>query len=219
MATIIRDDIPASDFALAETLTALPAVECECEKIVTSGEEAVMPLVWLRGGEAAVVRQTLQDDPTVAEVELLSAFENEQLYRMTWVGPVQLVLQILTTAEATIMAAYGTGEQWTLRMLYPSQEALTTTIEFGKEHGIPFDITTIRHLEGEPAGRYGLSEGQYTALTTAATAGYYDIPREKDLQAVAEELGVSHQALSEQIRRGMLALIEDTLLFGLQSVE
>jgi predicted DNA binding protein len=84
---------------------------------------------------------------------------------------------------------------------------------------VAFEVERIRELEGKPAGRYGLSEGQYNALTTAATYGYYDIPRDADLQAVAEELDVSHQALSERLRRGMLALIEDTLLLGPQSDE
>ena len=40
-----------------------------------------------------------------------------------------------------------------------------------------------------------------------------EVPRETSLQACAQEMGLSHQALSERLRRGTEALVEDTLLF------
>jgi predicted DNA binding protein len=116
---------------------------------------------------------------------------------------------MLTTAQATITDAYGAGGTWYLRVLYPTRESLSSTVEYYETNGVAFEVERIRELDGEPAGRYGLSEGQYNALTAAATQGYYDIPRDADLQAV-----VPHQALSERLRRGMLALIGDTLLLG-----
>lgn len=217
MATIVRGYIPSSEFAINETLTSLSDAEFECERIITSGDEAVMPLLWIRGVEEDRIEQAFQDDPTVENVELLSSFEEEYLYRMEWIGQVQLVLQMLTNSEATIMDAYGTGERWYLRILYPSREDLTKTVEFGEDHGLTFEIETIREMEGKPAGRYGLTEAQYEAMACAVENGYYQVPRENNLEDIAIDLDISHQALSERMRRATQALIEDTILIGPQS--
>ncbi|MFC7157751.1 helix-turn-helix domain-containing protein [Halomarina halobia] len=82
-----------------------------------------------------------------------------------------------------------------------------------------FDIDAIRELDGEPVGRYGLTEEQYEALTEAAKQGYFEVPRDIQLGKLADELSISHQALSERIRRAMLALVGDTLLIGPESDE
>lgn len=212
MAIIVQGTIPAAEFVLAETLTALPTAVFKCERLVISGDKAVMPLLWVNDGEAEEVSQALAADPTVETVELLSTVDGEHLYRMEWIGQIDLILQMLTSSKATIMDASGTGEQWFFRILYPSRDALSQTTEFGEEHGLTFDITTIRELDGEPAGRYGLTEAQYEALAQAVESGYYNIPRENNLEDVAAALDISHQALSERIRRATLALIEDTIL-------
>ena len=47
--------------------------------------------------------------------------------------------------------------------------------------------------------------------------GYFDVPRQVDAQALAEELGISHQAFSEQIRRATGTMIQHGLLIGQES--
>jgi len=42
--------------------------------------------------------------------------------------------------------------------------------------------------------------------------GLYTVPREVELVDIAADLGISHQALSERLRRGIDALIQDTLM-------
>jgi predicted DNA binding protein len=69
-------------------------------------------------------------------------------------------------------------------------------------------------MEGKPSGRYGLTDQQYDALTAACEAGYFAVPRETDLDELSDDLGISHQALSERIRRGTEALVTETLLVG-----
>lgn len=215
--TIVRGYVPADEFALEETLTTLEGVEFECERIITSGDEAVMPLLWVRGADENAVEQAFEDDSTVENVDLLSSFGDEQLYRMDWIKRIQLVLQILTNSEATIMDAYGTDGQWYLRILYPTRDALSQTTEFGEEHGLTFTIETIRQMEGSPEGRYGLTSAQHEALAQAVEHGYYEVPRENNLEDIAADLDISHQALSERMRRATQALIEDTILVGPQS--
>ncbi len=219
MATIVKGSLPAEEFALCESLSALSDVEFEVEQIVESGADAVMPLLWVRGADTEEITEALETDPSVRNPSLLVDVDGEQLYRMEWVGQVQLVLQMLTNSQATVTDAYGVGDTWYLRVLYPDRDSLSATIDYCTENGLAFDVESIRELEGEPAGRYGLSEGQYEALTEAAERGFYEIPRGITLKELAEELDTSHQALSERLRRGTQSLVEDTLLIGPRSEE
>ena len=213
-ACIVRGEIPAEEFALYEALRSLPGVEFEVERIVQSGDEAAMPLMWIRNATVEAVEEAFEGDPSVEELELLSAFDDEQLYRMQWVSEVEVVLQMLTNSQATITDAYGTDGRWYLRVLYPDRESLSETVQFADDNGLTFDVKAIRRLEGEPAGRYGLTEAQFEALETALEAGYYQVPRATDQSELAEQLDISHQALSERLRRATGALIEDALLVG-----
>ncbi|WP_267640925.1 helix-turn-helix domain-containing protein [Haloarchaeobius amylolyticus] len=214
MATIVIGSVPADEFALNHTLDEFPEMRFESEQIIKSGDEAVMPLLWARNTSGQDLQCVLESDPTVGDVTSLAAFDDEVLYRMEWTGHIRLLLQMLTNSEGTILDAYGRDDEWRLRVLFPTRDRFSSTHDFCEEHGLTFEIDSIREMEGQPSGRYGLTDGQYEALVTATRQGYYDIPQEKTLEELADELGVSHQALSEQLRRGNRSLIEDTLLVG-----
>jgi predicted DNA binding protein len=213
-ACIVRGEIPAEEFALSEALSSLSGVEFEVERIVQSGDEAAMPLIWIRNAEQEAVENAIEADPSVRDLTLLSAFDDELLYRMNWVSEVDLVLQMLTNSEATITDAYGTDGRWYLRILYPDRDSLAKTTQFAGDEDLTFTVTAIREMQGEPSGRFGLTNAQFEALTTALENGYYTVPRETDQSDLAGELDISHQALSERLRRATGALVEDALLVG-----
>lgn len=218
-ACIVRGAIPAEEFALYDALSSISGVEFEVERIVESGDDAAMPLIWVRGADRDTVEDALEADPSIRDLSLLSAFDDEQLYRMQWVSEVELVLQMLTNSQATIMDAYGSDDHWKVRVLYPNRESLQQTTDYCEAEGLTFTIDAIRELKGEPAGRYGLTNDQFEALEAALETGYYEVPRAVDQSELAEQLGISHQALSERLRRATEALVEDALLVGAASNE
>ncbi|EFW93068.1 DNA binding domain-containing protein [Haladaptatus paucihalophilus DX253] len=55
------------------------------------------------------------------------------------------------------------------------------------------------------------TEQQHETLRSAMDRGYYEIPRRMTTTDLAEELGVSHQAVSERLRRGHRCLVEHGL--------
>ncbi|RJT07579.1 helix-turn-helix domain-containing protein [Halococcus sp. IIIV-5B] len=219
MACIVRGTIPADEFALYKTSMAISDVEFEVERLVESGDGMVMPLLWIRGPDPRTVEKAFAEDPSVRDVSLLAEFDTESLYRMEWTQDVQVVVQMLTTAEATVTDAYGRDGIWMLRVLYPTRESVTGTVDFCREEGLTFDIEMVREFEGKPAGRYGLTDDQFEALRVAHEQGYFDIPRKATAKELAEEIGISHQALSERLRRGHDVLIEDTIIVGSNSSE
>jgi len=215
MATIVQGTLPADEFALHHTLSTVPGLEVECERLVQSGERSVMPLVWMRGADRSTISEALDDDPTVESVSCLTASDDtEHCWRIEWVGRVRHLLEMVTNGKATVLDIRSRGDRWTLRVMYPSREHFSQTHEFATEHGIAFDVTSIRETESKPDGRFGLTEGQRDVLVRAAQQGYFDVPKEVALEGLADDCEVSHQALSERLRRGMGTLIEDTLLVG-----
>lgn len=47
-----------------------------------------------------------------------------------------------------------------------------------------------------------LTDKQREMMQTASDMGYFEVPREVGLAAVADEIGISSQAASERLRRG-----------------
>jgi hypothetical protein len=215
MATIVRAAIPASEFALSRTIDAVPELEFEIERVVDTGEESVMPLLWVRGADQKRVTDAFEDDPSVETIELLATFDDEWLYRMEWIDHVELLLRMITTHDATILDAYGRRDRWKLRVMYPDRDELSAINDFCNSHGLSFSVESVREMEGEPAGRYGLTTEQFEALTAAAERGLFEVPRGVTIEQLAEAFDISHQAMSERIRRATGALVEDTLLIGM----
>lgn len=214
MATIVRGRIPAEEFALAETLASLSDGQFEVERIVESARDTVMPLLWVYGVDNDTISSLFADDPSVEDVSLLSAFEDEQLYRMEWVSEIELVFHILTEAGATITDAFSNSEGWSLRVLFPTRDGVNQTKKYCEANDLTFDILSVHEMQGEPAGRYGLTEVQHRALTRAAEAGYYHVPRDVTMEELVSDLDVSHQAFSERLRRAVDTLVANTVLMG-----
>jgi len=214
MATLVTASVPGGEFALAETLEAVPGVAFECERIVGARDATVTPLVWARGADPDDVDAALTDDASVETFDRVSTFAEEALYRVSWADRVESVLETMTTPEATVMDAVGDGRTWTVQVLFPDRESLSRTVESCAQCDLTFDVRRVRDLDGEPSARHGLTEQQRVALATACRRGYFEVPRRVDLDELAEDLGISHQSLSERLRRGHQALVEDTLLAG-----
>lgn len=214
MPTIVVAEIPHSEFALQHTFDELPDLEVESERVVANGEDIVVPLVWLGGADEDELEHALEGDPSVHDFSQLTWYEDEGLYQLTWAQHVHLIVRIVTNERSTIMELYGTQSGWRVRVLFPDRDELSNVNGFCDERDLTFDIKRIRDLESAPSGRYGLTDEQYESLRKAWEAGYFDVPREIDLRELADELGISHQAFSERLRRGHSNLIEETIGIG-----
>ena len=216
MSTIAELTVPAEEFALRQTLERLPEVEVEVERVVAYDPDHVMPYVWFSGDEESIAKldEEFAADPSVNDVTLLTDLEDERLYRMEWIEDVTVMLHVLTEEEATVLQATGERAQWWLRILFPERDSLSRTYEFATEQGFSVDIHKIHELDDDRYGRYGLTDAQHETLVKALESGYYEIPRATDMEALSDELGISHQALSERLRRAHRALVEDAIRLG-----
>jgi len=214
MATITEFEISSDGFAMSRTLTELEGVELEIERVVAHTEESVMPYVWVLGDDFDAFDQVLGEDPSVDEFERISEADEWVLYRMNWASDIHFLTKLLLEYEGTILSATAVSNRWHIRALFPTHECVSKTYDYAKEHGMSLTLAAIYEMSDERSGRFGLTEEQNEALTLATERGFFKVPREVDLQELSDELGISHQSLSERLRRAQHTINTNALLMG-----
>jgi predicted DNA binding protein len=215
---MVEATIPAEQFALYETLTRYPSVKFDILRLVASGSGRTMPFLWAVGDDLDNLLGTIDEDPSTENVEVIAELEEEYLLRMEWMAQIRFILYVLIEEDATIIDAKGKNESWRFQILFPEHNSVSKTHEFCDEYGIGFEFERIYQLSDSlRRGQFGLSEGQYDAIVKAFQKGYYEIPRGVNLQELATQMDVSHQALSERVRRGHQTLIANALQPALES--
>lgn len=209
--TLATFGIPIEEFALQDTLITLPDAEFECDRTIQTRTRAVMPLVWARGVDRIELELAFDEDASVRQATLLEDRGEEMLYRMKWESRLRVLALMLSTGDSLIRDASGSKNGWTIQVLYASRNHLAEVCALSQSLDVEISIETIRQLEGGREDRYGLTSNQLEALAVAHEMGYFEIPRATDLDAVAEKLGLSHQSLSERLRRAHDALIQNTI--------
>lgn len=211
MASAVELRLPADEFALSHTLVSTPGCSIEVERLVAKGSDSLMPLVWVVAEDFSAFETALEDDPTVESFSVLSEFDEKRFYRVNWASAVEGVVRLLVEEEGVLTRIRAQGGTWRLQAICPDRESISRTYELCRRSGLSLSIESIYDLAGRDSQRYGLTESQYATLLTAYEQGYYEVPRRVSLSELAEELGISHQALSERLRRSHANLVERTL--------
>jgi len=101
----------------------------------------------------------------------------------------------------TILRQTGTNRGWQFRLRFPDADATRAFQQTCHEVGVNLDITRVSETRetGNIATR--LTPAQREVFTTALERGYFAIPRETTLVDLADEFGISDQAVSERLRR------------------
>lgn len=210
MIIIVDISIPADAFPLGRVLEEYPEVEIELERLVPL-REAIIPLFWIDEGSADGIETAIQDDPLTENVEQLTQTNSRVLYEIKWDTEIDGLVQSIIETDAGILEAEGTADVWDFRLRFRTSEDLSAFREACESHDIPL---TLRRLYNPSLPEDGgeLSAEQYEALTAAHRGGYFEVPRGTSMGALAEEFGISENAVSQRIRRGTSTLVAETLL-------
>lgn len=119
---------------------------------------------------------------------------------------------MIVEQDATVQRAIARNREWNLRVLFPDRSGVSAANNYVQEHDVSFDLKCLYDVDAIRRVRYNLTSDQHEALVEDLQHGYYDIPRETQLEDLADELDISHQALSERFRRATRLLIKNILL-------
>lgn len=212
MSVIAEFSIPTTEFALRETLEQCPDLTFEVDRVVAHDAEHVLPFVWVSDEEIEELTSILEGDPSVERVELLTEVDDERFYRLEWASEARVIGHMVIEHDAIVQRATATDGIWTMRVLFSDRSDVSATYEFAQSHGLTLTLEQLYGVDDTRQVRFGLTDSQHETLVEGYERGYYDVPREVDQSDLADALDISHQALSERLRRGAKSLIENALI-------
>ena len=212
MSVIAEVRIPPDDFELGQILDLDGASAIGLETLVPSGDVTV-PLFWVYEPFGDGFLDAVQRYPTVNSVTEVDVFADRTLFRLDWDATQDHLFSCIIEQEGQIMSATATHNAWDFEIRFPSREAMNQCRTCCEDAHISIEFTRIYNPTAPESGPwYGLSEPQHEALMLAVRMGYYDIPRACTTEELADELGISDQAVTERLRRAIAAFTRHALL-------
>ncbi len=212
MTKIVELSISDDEFLLGQMLADTPDVRIELERIIPTGE-AVIPFLWVRGTDLSAFEEAVAANREVAALDRLDRLDGWALYRIEWDNPTHSLLKGIDATGGAILEAER-DDDWTFRLRFPNRHSLSQFYGYCRERDISIRIKRSFTLaeKGEVGRQFGLTQEQREALLLALRTGYFDTPSKTSLSALAVEFDISEQALSNRIRRGTKAVLEEALL-------
>lgn len=211
MSVIAHIRIPADTFELGRIMRLAGETTIDLETMVPLGEKAV-PLFKVSDGGVNSVRERIRDHPSVKSLGEVSSHGDEVVFAMDWNVERDLIFQGIMETGAHLLSARGTADTWEFELRFPDHDGLSEFQQYCVNANISLDVGRIYNPSRPGTGQwYGLTAVQKDALLRAVEGGYYSIPREMSTKDLAEELGISDQAVTERLRRGINELVANTL--------
>lgn len=154
----------------------------------------------------------LRAHPGVVAAEPIRDADARSVFRVRWADGHPTFESLFDAVDGVVLRAVGGVDGWDVSALFPAPETLPAFWEATRRTEFEVTVEAVRpsafSLETTADG---LTEEQRETLRRAADRGYYDVPRTCTVMDLAEEFGISDQAVSERLRRGAKRLIEGGL--------
>lgn len=223
MSLIVSFRLASPDLPLMSALASVPEMRLEVEHEYVDGSGAPTVFAWADGDEFAPFERRVDADPAVSSFDVLDGAGERRLYRFSIAPDADVVMSPAGVAVgASQLSVVATHRGLEVEQRFTDREALSEYRELCRERGVEFSVRRIYRSDGRERpgadagasagiGSYGLSEKQRATLRRAVSEGYYAVPREVELRELAPALGVSRQATSERLRRGVASLVRNTI--------
>lgn len=211
METVVDVTIPTDQFVLAQTIEQVPDVEFEFVRFAVHSSAHTVPFLWGSTDKPDRLDAALQNDSAIDCVRCLSWDDGRGLYSVDWTERAECVIDRFAETTGSVLDVRGTSDQWTFQILFPDRATVSETFKTWCDDGIDPSLSRISNLSCRGDGEMGLSATQYSTIVKAFQTDYYSVPRGTTLAELATDFEVSHQALSERLRRGHSRLVERML--------
>jgi hypothetical protein len=185
------------------------------EQFDTGETVALQAHLWVHGTTDESFESGLAEDPTVARFDRVLSTADRRLYRVELereTAMVELYHSLVDTGSTIVDARTDTATRgWRVEFLLTDGDAFHDVRGEFRRHDVPVEVEGVTGSFDDETGFFDLTRTQYQTLVTAMENGYFDVPRSVSLDDVSEELGVSHQATSERMRRALRDLVRSTL--------
>ena len=203
--------IEQADFPLSAVFEQLTDATIELDRIVPTSK-TVIPYFWIYADDTSDLTTDLSEDIGVEKISIIDRVEEQAFVRIEWNLDHESVLTAIVNTDVTLLSGVGNIEQWMFEVRASEQQEISEFQTYCDEQNIPIKLTQLHALSSLRSDReYDLTEGQREALVLAYSRGYFDSPRDATQDDLADELGITRQAVSSRIQRGIRRLIASTL--------
>ncbi len=202
MSTIAEFRLPAGETTMATTFDVASGVVIELESAVSK----TLPSIWVTDVSREEIEAAFRADPTIDSFDLLVRSDDGLLYDVDSPAA-QEIYDCLLASDGSLLEGVGVDGWWQFKMRFRDREDLVETHGRLDEAGLTVDLTRVTDVSRVSSGPTRLTPEQYEALDAAFERGYFNIPRQISMEELASELGISHQALSERLRRAYGTLV------------
>jgi predicted DNA binding protein len=210
MIVIADITVPASAFELGRVLEEFPNARIELERIVPL-RDTIIPLFWVTGENEDDILPVLESSPLTAEARFLTDDGNRQLFEVRWTAEVDGLVTALVETGAKMLEGSSTGEGWDFRLQFRNREDLSKFRDIAEASDIPIMLRRL-YNPNFPRDESVLSTEQAEAIMYAYERGYFEVPRGVTAAEIADHFEISDNALSQRLRRGLSALIYETMV-------
>lgn len=212
MSVIAEFQVRAADFELGRILSVGSTSSIELESLVPTGGTTV-PLFWIHNATRDSFVEHIQRHPAVRDAVAVDEFENRTLFTLDWDADIDHLFRGIDEHGGQLLSAVGTTETWDFELRFPDHDDLSAFVSHCEDAQIDLSVTRVYNPTSPDAGPwYGLTEPQRETLRLAVQRGYYAIPRGCTTQELADDLGISDQAVTERLRRAIETLVRNTLV-------
>ena len=206
--SVARFSLAADAVALADLFDRDPTATVEVEPAVATPDDLALLVIRTDELEREALDELLRVDPAIDRVERFGGCESAWEYGVRWGDGIADLVSRLVAKDATVSSVTACEGRWYLRITARDRATLLSVHELLGEFDPSAECLSISTLDGtEQSARCVLTEKQRRTVMAAFEAGYYDVPRKATTEEIADELGVSHQALSERFRRAHAELV------------
>lgn len=212
--------VPARALALSETFDVEPETVVRIDRVVASDREFLTPYFTVSGVSNADFEAAAASDGSIDSLQRVLDGKIGTMYRTSWGTSVESLVREYTNEGTSILKARGTAGAWVLRIRFDDHAQIGDFTGHLRDRGFSFDLVRLHEMTYAQTGsQFGLTPKQHEALVTAWQMGFFELPRQTSMAAVAEELDITAQSLSDRLRRAQHTLIGDVLRVSLPAGE
>lgn len=204
--------VPSRTFVLGDAITT--AVQVELGRVVPLTGD-LLPVLWVRGERDALrrfERRATEDDSICSLTHVETPGDSTALYRVEWASTQSPLSAAFEASDVLVRRVESRDREWSIQLLNLEPGALSGFAQECAGRDIPYTIDRISATSPpDENAATGLTAAQEEAVRVASEQGYFDVPRRATLDDLGAELGISRQAVSFRLRRGMRRLVDEML--------
>ena len=199
-AVLAKVTFPADVVVLEATLDRLDGVEFDLKPSIAVEEAGLTSQLHVLTDDVRALEAAFDDDPTVTSYDRQLSSEGSHLYLVRWSERPPAIDLLLENGGTPLQASTSQGA-WHVTVMYPDREHLSRTADSCDRIDVRLLLDKLTPAEITAENPCRMTDVQTETVKRALELGYYEIPRGVTLVEIAEEMDVSHQSLSERLRR------------------